>query len=152
MSVRVIVVGTDGSEGASRALAWAAGLATQTGATVVAVHVFEPLARLDTPPPVDFEALEAEARERLEGDWTAPLRDLGADHETSLREGDPAQVLIDVAEARDADLIVVGGRGLSPLKNLFVGSTTVKLTEQSPVPVTVVPEREPPPGRAPADG
>lgn len=137
--MRTIVVGTDGSEGGSRAVSWAADLAAQTGARVVAVHVFEPLTRLDAPPPIDFAALEAEARNRLEGDWTAPLQSLGVEHEASLREGDPADSLIDAATEDDADLIVVGTRGLNPLKSLLVGSTTVKLTERSRLPVVLVP-------------
>ena len=63
MSVNTIVVGVDGSDGSTRAVAWAAGLARQVSARVVAVHTFEPLAHLgDMQPPYDFAAIEDAVR------------------------------------------------------------------------------------------
>ena len=54
---RTIVVGSDGSAGAAKAVAWAATLGAQTGCTVVLVHAFEPLAELEHEPGVDFATI-----------------------------------------------------------------------------------------------
>jgi nucleotide-binding universal stress UspA family protein len=50
----------------------------------------------------------------------------------------PAQALIDVADERDARMIVVGSHGEAPLKSVLVGSTPTKLLHLSQRPVLVV--------------
>ena len=138
MTVRTIVVGADGSEGSMRAVTWAAELAAGLGATVVAVHSFEPLAHLDDmQPPYDFALIESNVRAKLEADWTAPLA--GVDHEVRLLHGTPFECILDTADDVDADLIVVGARGYGMLKSLALGSTSGKLLHLSKRPVTVLP-------------
>ena len=138
MSIRTIVVGVDGSEGSDRAVAWAAGLASQVGARVVAVHTFEPLAHL-TDGPVDFARIEAEVRETLDHEWVAPLVSARVEYEALVRHGVPAEVLVDTAEQTDADLLVIGARGLGTLAGLALGSTSTKVVHVSDRPVVVVP-------------
>ena len=138
----LLVVGTDGSENAAAAMSWVADFAGRVGARVVAVHTFEPLVHLgDAPPPVDFSALRQKALDRLLHDWCSPLRALPVEFEALVLEGDPAQVLADVADERDADLIVVGKRGLNVVKSLLLGSTSTRLAQISTRPVVIVPTR-----------
>jgi nucleotide-binding universal stress UspA family protein len=140
VTVRTIVVGVDGSENAHRAIEFAAGLAAQLGATVLAVHAFEPLALLGrVPPPVDFESVERDTKAKLEQEWCAPLRAAGAAYEAVLVENNPVGALVDVARERGADLVVVGARGQSPFRQMVLGSTSLKLPHETKVPVTIVP-------------
>jgi nucleotide-binding universal stress UspA family protein len=88
------------------------------------------------------EELAAGARRTLEraladaGDRTA-----GVDVEPVVREGAPARVLLE--EADDADLLVVGSRGLGGFRGLLLGSVSQQCSHHAPCPVVVVPhERE----------
>lgn len=140
MTIRTIVVGVDGSEAAQRAVAWAAGLAAQTSARVVAVHTFEPLAHLDeVEPPYDFATMERAARSRLEGDWVRPLVEAGVEHEGRIMHGTPAGCVLDAADEADADLIVVGTRGHRGFREMALGSTSNKVVHSSHRPVVVIP-------------
>jgi len=51
--------------------------------------------------------------------------------ETSIENGDPADVILGVAKAKDADLIVIGSRGLSDLQGLVFGSTSHKVAHRA---------------------
>lgn len=141
--VSLVVVGVDGSDNGARALRWAAEFAAQAEARLVVVHVFEPLAHLgEVEPPVDFAAMEGAARRRLGDEWCAPCTTLGVDYTSRIVEGDPADALIAVAVEEEADLIVVGSRGLSGFRSVLAGSTSTKLIHRSDRPVVVIP---PPP-------
>lgn len=139
MTVRTIVVGTDGSAGAERALAWSAELAAQTGARVVLVHAFDPIGMLgSSPPPFDLPAIAAELRERLAGPWAAPLTAAGVTFVTELAEDRPVRALVRAADTHDADLIVVGARGMSTVKGIVLGSTSDGLAHHTRRPVCIV--------------
>lgn len=143
MAVRTIVVGVEGSANADAAVLLAADLAAGCGATVVAVHAFEPLALLGkVPPPIDFAVLEETTRRVLQDEWCAPLRDAGVTYEARVVENDPVHGIVEVADEVGADLIVVGARGMSRLKGLVLGSTSIKLPQVAGRPVTIVPHPE----------
>jgi len=55
-----------------------------------------------------------------------------------VREGHPIEVLRSVAEEEAADLLVVGSRGTGGTPALALGSTSLQLPRESPVPVLVV--------------
>ena len=136
--LNTIAVGVDGSVNAQRAVRFAAELAEGTGAYVVAVHAAAPGTAIDDP--VDGPAAAHPTLTQLLEGWCAPLERRGLDdHDLVVAEGDPRTALLDVAEERGADLIVVGSRGLGPVSKLVLGSVASSLIHQSPVPVTVVP-------------
>ena len=83
--------------------------------------------------------MHREINEHLEGDWTerAPLP--GVRMHTELRDGNPVQVLLAVADEVDADLIVVGSRGFGGFPDLLLGSTSTQLAQHSRRPVLIVP-------------
>jgi nucleotide-binding universal stress UspA family protein len=56
----------------------------------------------------------------------------------SARPGDPADVLIDVAEETGADLIVVGNKGMTGAARFLLGSVPNKITHHAPCNVLVV--------------
>jgi len=132
--IRTIVVGTDGSDSAQRAVAYAASLAYDLGAYVHLVHAVDPLVSQ-----TDRDATE----ERLLAQWAAPLEAAQVVWCTELYEGSPSMVLADVARETRAELIVVGNRGEHPHSDLFLGTTAHGLAHDTPVALCVVPVVEP---------
>jgi nucleotide-binding universal stress UspA family protein len=119
-----IVVGFDGSANARRALEAALDVAgADTRLTVVAA------AQASVPPgqalPVGDEGLE-ERRRELE-DARRHLAELGREAEVVAVPGAPADVLVEEADRRGADLIVVGRRGLNGAERLVMGSVSSKV-------------------------
>ena len=130
-----ILVGFDGSPNALRALEEALAVArTDTRITVVAA------AQAPAPPgqdlPVWAEGLEERQRE-LE-DARRRLAETGRDAEVVAVLGAPADVLVEEAKKRGADLIVVGRRGLSGAERLVMGSVSSKVARTAPCSVLIV--------------
>ncbi len=140
-----IVVGTDGSDTAKEAVRQATDMAASLGASIHLVSAFEPVsgqrlreARRDAPEDVqwtinrreDVEAVLREAVEAIEG--------RGVSVETYSREGDPADAILDVAEERGADLIVVGNKGMSGAKRFLLGSVPNKVSHHAPCSVMII--------------
>lgn len=141
MAQQRIVVGIDGSPVAREALRWAARLATRLGGELVVVHavgLLEPLHGDLLPAHHHL----AEIAEVMEHEWCARLARSRIAHRSIVREGHPVDVLGDVATEVGADLIVVGSRGRGDTPALVLGSTSLALLRQAPVPVLVVPDRE----------
>lgn len=57
---------------------------------------------------------------------------------SELIEGDPATAIIDVANTRKSDIIIMGSRGLGTLAGLLLGSTSQKVVAHAPCPVLIV--------------
>ena len=142
---RSIVVGTDGSDTAGKAVGEAIDLAKSVGASVYVVSAYEPVpqGRLreearQAPedlqwminPREDVDATLADAAERVRG--------AGLDVETFAREGDPADAILDVAEERDADLIVVGNKGMTGARRFLLGSVPNKVSHHAPCSVLII--------------
>jgi nucleotide-binding universal stress UspA family protein len=140
--VRAIVVGTDGSAGAERALRRAVDIAKSTGARLHLVTAYpdgsyrEAISGTARTAPIDLR----EAAEGVLAREASHAQSEGVDVETQAREGDPAQVLIDVAEAVGAELIVVGARGLTGLQRWLLGSVSSKLSHHAHCDVMIVRE------------
>ena len=128
-----IVVGVDGSENARPAVVFAWSLAREVGAEVVAVHSVGLLERFETGPEIDV------IRDRLERDWCAPAHGSDVPARFVVRDGDPVSVLLGAADEVEADLIVVGSRGLGGHPELLLGSTSTQVAQRSTRPVVVVP-------------
>lgn len=62
----------------------------------------------------------------------------GVSTEMHTADGDPADVLIKVAEAVDADLVVVGNRGMSGIKRFVLGSVPNKVSHHCPCNLLIV--------------
>ncbi len=131
-----IVVGLDGSEMSSRAVAHAAAYATALDAEVVAVHAVGLLTA------VDGEHLPSrDSRDRIDAaveQWAEPLRAAGVAHQTVCEDGPPGLVLLRLIERTGAGLVVLGTRGIGSADGVVLGSTSYYLVQHSPVPVLVV--------------
>ena len=131
-----IVLATDGSEDAALAARIAADLSTRTGAQLHVMHAWH------TVPSTRFESfvkgqLHQEAQELL-AEQVGRIRDGGVDvAETYLREGPTVDKILDLVEEIGAGLIVVGSRGLGPIKRLALGSVSEGIVHHAPCPVLV---------------
>jgi nucleotide-binding universal stress UspA family protein len=110
-----IVVGTDGSPSAKRAVAQAAQLAESLGCTLHLVSAYEPLrgARIVGAPEGAAEVWKVRPDAQVESivnEATAFLRTRGVQVEQHTLTGDPADALLEIAGP--GDLIVVGSRGM----------------------------------------
>ena len=142
-----IVVGTDGSETAAKAVGRAAGLARAYGARLRIVTAYAPVsaARIQeelSRVPADqrfMVNLERQA-EQLLADATAQARGEGEPLEVTTHplQGDPAEALIRVAEQYGSDLIVVGNKGMVGARRFLLGSVPNKVTHHAPCDVLVV--------------
>ncbi|HET9738337.1 MAG TPA: universal stress protein [Solirubrobacteraceae bacterium] len=138
-----IVVGVDGSEGARAALAFALAEARLRGTGVRAVAAWHLPATVSPSgvPALDPglpDKLQLEAREALERALEAAGdRAAGVAIEPVVRLGAPAQVLLE--EAQDADLLVVGSRGLGGFRGLLLGSVGQQCAHHTPCPLVIVP-------------
>ncbi len=137
----LVVVGVDGSEPSSVALAWAAEEARLRGAPLKVVHAWRlPSLAYMGPvvPEADFDALGKHAQTLVEAQVTDVLGDHpGIEVLTEVREGPSAQAVLDAAA--DADLLVVGSRGRGGFAGLLLGSVSSQIVHHARCPVVVVP-------------
>jgi nucleotide-binding universal stress UspA family protein len=138
----LIIVGNDGSDAAEPALRWALGHARAMGGTVRVVRGWsmrtaprpESQSVGNIPPIEDFEAA---VLKELGADTSPVVADYaGVEVEYVAKRGPAANALLDCAA--DADLVVVGARGLGGFHGLALGSVTDQVTRHSPCPVVIV--------------
>ncbi|MBN1813107.1 MAG: universal stress protein [Anaerolineae bacterium] len=134
-----ILLATDGSPHAGAAMGYARDLALRDGARVIVVHAFEPVpGYLGDPVEGRTMARHIGAGEEIAGEAARQLREAGVDVVVELLEGPPADAILNVADVRDCDLIVMGTRGHGRLASLLLGSVSHRVLSQAHVPVLVV--------------
>jgi nucleotide-binding universal stress UspA family protein len=148
--MKAIVVGTDGSATATLALREAADLAKSTGATLHVVSAYERasgahLSGEDTPERATWMVGPDAQVDSILDTAAGGLHAEGLDVESHARRGDPANALLDVAAEHDADLIVVGNRGMTGAKRFLLGSVPNKISHHAPCSVLIVRTTEGPP-------
>ncbi len=149
-AARRLVVGVDGSAHSRRAVSFVAGLAPGASGQATIVRVVEPL-RLPTmgllPASArrlvagEAAALRSEALRGAEREVAAAgarLRRAGWTVRTAVREGEPVIELLRAARGTRADVVVVGGRGISGLARFVLGSVAEGVLARSPASVLVV--------------
>ncbi|MBO0728803.1 MAG: universal stress protein [Acidimicrobiaceae bacterium] len=136
----LVVVGVDGSDPSSEALAWAAEEARLRRATLKVVHAWQipSVAYVGPAPIVDQSQWVQQAQATLDEQVGKVLGDApGIDLVTELWEGPSAQAIIDAAA--DADVLVVGSRGRGGFAGLLLGSVSNQVVHHARCPVVVVP-------------
>lgn len=126
MNMDCVVVGVDGSPDAEAALRWAADFAVAAGAQLIGVHA---RGLLDHEGTGDIGARES---------WHRVTTGLGLAGDLLVRDGDPTSVLLAAEEAENADLVVVGRRGLGATI-AGLGSTSQQVVQEATCPVVVIP-------------
>ena len=139
-----IMVATDGSQGASRAVEVAAELAKALTCQLLIVTVAdrllgEEVRQLPHTGVSTGDVLEALSAQTLRT-AEARARELGVQRvEVRTGWGDVTQSLLNIAASSSTKMIVVGRRGRGQLTSLLLGSVSQKLVSLAPCPVVVVP-------------
>lgn len=134
-----ILLATDGSEYSAGAVRLALALAKECGAQLYVISVVITNDEAQALAPDLIASAEQEARALLEA-VRSEAAQAGINCETLLRHGDdPAQQIVDEAEALQVDVIVVGRRGLRGFARLLMGDNTTKVIGRARCNVLVAP-------------
>jgi nucleotide-binding universal stress UspA family protein len=141
-----IVVGTDGSDTATQAVAQAIDIAKLSGASLDIVSAFEPVPsqRLkeearEAPGDVQFAVSPREDVNMALDGASGQAKNAGLENvNTHALEGDPADAILDVAEENNSDLIVVGNKGMTGARRFLLGSVPNKVSHHAPCSVIIV--------------
>jgi nucleotide-binding universal stress UspA family protein len=140
-----IVVGTDGSDTAKEAVRQATELAKALGAKIHLVSAYEPIGegrlreeRQQVPDDMQWMVNPREDVNATLNDASEGIQQDGLEVETYAREGDPADAILDVAEEQNADLIVVGNKGMTGAKRFLLGSVPNKVSHHAPCSVMII--------------
>ena len=140
-----IVVGTDGSDTAGQAVGQAIALAKLTGAQLNIVSAFSPVShrrvqeeQAEAPADVHYEIGPREDVNLVLDAAAADARKEGVEVQTKALEGDPAEAILSAAEELDADLIVVGNKGMTGARRFLLGSVPNNVSHHAPCSVLIV--------------
>ena len=132
-----VVVAVDGSPQSSKTIPVAVDLAKRYGSTVTIVHCREferyEASDVDLGPPIPAQKLVDET--------VAMFREAGVDATGEVRKvrpGETPEKIIDAAKKSQADLIVMGTRGMTELKSLLLGGVATKVVHHATCPVLLV--------------
>jgi nucleotide-binding universal stress UspA family protein len=137
--LKTIVVATELNGRSEAALEYARKLATAYGARIVLAHGIDPVeyAAVDEVPGRVLEILPEEARTVLDS-LSADLLREGIHSHSEVRQGEVAQMLLDVARQYGAGLIVIGTKGMEGAGSVIVGAIAEQLVRLAPCPVLAV--------------
>jgi nucleotide-binding universal stress UspA family protein len=141
-----IVVGTDGSDTAGEAVRQATELAKLSSARLDIVSAYEPIPQQrikaearEAPGDVQYEISQREDVNLILDAATGDAKKAGLEEvQSHAREGDPADAILDVAEEINADLIVVGNKGMTGARRFLLGSVPNKVSHHAPCSVIIV--------------
>jgi nucleotide-binding universal stress UspA family protein len=145
VSYKRILTGTDGSPPSLEGVRHAATIAKASGAELVIMSVYRPV------DPVTVEEWKAQAPEEFawrlgpaspaEGaveSGAAVAKEMGVEARTRIEQGDPAETILKVAELEDADLIVVGNRGMTGATRFLLSSVPNVISHHAPCDVLII--------------
>ena len=140
--IQTITVGTDGSDTADKAVEFAMGLAEKFGAKLVIASSYRPISedkvrheQRDAPEDIQWSINPTEAVDATLKSVEERARERGLETTSEAREGDPADVLCDIAEQHGADLLVVGNKGM---QRRVLGSVPNSVSHKAPCSVLIV--------------
>jgi nucleotide-binding universal stress UspA family protein len=140
-----IVVGTDGSDTAAGAVRQAIELAQLSGASVSIVSAYQPVSgrrvrdeQAGAPADVQYEIGPREDVNLVLEAAAAEARKAGIEATTHPVEADPADAILNTAESTDADLIVVGNKGMTGARRYLLGSVPNNVSHHAPCSVMIV--------------
>jgi nucleotide-binding universal stress UspA family protein len=117
--INSVAVGTDGSDTASTAVNFAIDLAQKYGARLVVISSYKPVSETrlkseqkDAPEDIQWSINPTEDVDAILSDVEEKAQEAGLGVTTVAGDGEPADVLVDHAEQQDADVLVVGNKGM----------------------------------------
>ena len=140
--IQTITVGTDGSDTATKAVDFALDIAEKFGAKLVVASSYRPVSedrlrreQKDAPGDIQWSINPTEDVDKALRTVEEKARSRGLDVTSEAREGDPADVLCDIAEQHGADLLVVGNKGM---QRRVLGSVPNSVSHKAPCSVIIV--------------
>lgn len=135
-----LLVPVDGSAQSSRAAQWAAQLARQTAGAVTLLHIFDINATeaigLASLSKAHVEEIKQHVSKTSFENAQALMGDFDAT--TAITTGHPADEIVAYAKNHKIDHVVMGSRGMSPVRELLIGSVSDKTIRHAPCPVTII--------------
>jgi nucleotide-binding universal stress UspA family protein len=163
LTISKILVPIDGSPHSEKALKSAIEIAKKFNASLTLLHVIEKPIYVSLPQPApvtDYHAQELRGQtldyrahrpkpdstvniarrlgRRILANGIYMVKSEGLDANMKLKQGDPAERIIETAEEDKFDLIVMGSRGLSGIKRFFLGSVIDKVAHHAPCKILIV--------------
>lgn len=143
--IRSILVPTDFSANAMKAAQYAASIAEKSGAMVYLLHVIEPIEDSIRQPFPLYEKLKEEIANNRNKEMETFQSDMAAAYpgiktETEIAKGMTTTAILDFAEGQQIDLIVMGTKGATGLKEIFMGSVAAGTIGRTKIPVLAVPD------------
>ncbi|MEO9003613.1 MAG: universal stress protein, partial [Ginsengibacter sp.] len=136
-----ILVPTDFSNNALKALAYAAELTQKSGATIFLLHVIEPTINMVT---MQSDSSSEKVVKERSDELNLSLKSLSEVYPDSkviphLAGGSVISSILEYAEKEKVDLIVMGTKGASGIKKFFMGSVTAGAIGKTKIPILTVP-------------
>ncbi len=133
-----ILVAIDGSESAKKAFTYAIYLASISKCRLDVIHVVACEFGGDSDASFELvEDLKIKADSMLE-QYKNEALEKGIQPIFMMEIGNPANMITEIANSKDYDLVVLGTRGMSTFKELFLGSVSTKVIHHAKCPVMVV--------------
>jgi nucleotide-binding universal stress UspA family protein len=138
---RTLIAAVDGSAHATKALDQATELVKSSGGKLIVLSVFRHHSPLETSHSLvkgkeEVESPDATlgrlAREAVDAAVARARQRGAADVEGVVRRGPPARTIVEVAKERNADAIVLGGRGTGDIEDFLLGSVSHKVCSLAP--------------------
>ena len=140
--ISTVVVGTDGSDTAAKAVEFALDVAERFGARFVVASSYRPVSesriskeQTDAPQDIQWSINPTEDVDAALREVEEKAKERGLKTTSEARQGDPADVLCDIAGEHDADLLVVGNKGMH---RRVLGSVPNSVSHQAPCAVLIV--------------
>ena len=151
ITIKTILLPTDGSECSSKAMAYALSFAKQYGGRVVALHVID--RRWEEQTRVAFAEVGQDLTQKIRSGYAEEARrilqevaDAGARAGVSVEPrtvtGIPFDDIVRIGAELPADLIIMGTHGRTGVSHLLLGSVAEKVVRRAPCPVLTVRQEE----------
>ena len=140
--VKTITVGTDGSDTATKAVDFALDMAERYGSDVVVASSYQPVSesqlrreQRDAPADIQWSINPSEEVEATLRAVEEKAKERGIKITSDARQGDPADVLVEIAEEHGSDVLVIGNRGM---QRRVLGSVPNSVSHKAPCSVMIV--------------
>jgi nucleotide-binding universal stress UspA family protein len=140
--VQTIAVGTDGSDTAQTAVDFAMDMAERYGAKLIVASAYTPVSesrlrreQAEAPDDIQWSINPSEEVDATLRAVEEAAKERGLQYASEARNGEPADVIVDIAEAHGADVIVVGNKGM---QRRILGSVPNSVAKNAPCSVMIV--------------